>query len=121
MNQYLSVAQEMFQQICEIHPAFKTHYSEHLRDYDELLPHLFMGDISRLVEQFILLDDRHDDVRRCCDILEQFFKDSDADIRNLISVSFLEMLAYEEEVLPCLRSFLSPEMAKDLQYYTQML
>ena len=65
---------------------------EHVSDNDEILPHVFLGDVTR----YVLADgiQRRELVR----FLDDRFTKGEKDIRDLIAVSFIENLESEEEL-----------------------
>ena len=67
--------------------------SEHISDNDELLPHLFLADVTR----YVLADGR--DRRLIVERLESVFASEGPDVENLIAVSFVEHLESREELI----------------------
>ncbi|HEV2680099.1 MAG TPA: hypothetical protein VGV14_06345 [Rhodanobacter sp.] len=63
----------------------------HLRDNDELLPHVFLGDVTRYVHDVLKRGDT-DVVRRILVVLELAFVSPDQEARDLVAASFLENL-----------------------------
>jgi|SRR5579872_1152705 len=66
--------------------------TQHVADYDELLPHVLMADIGRLVLS------GSNERRQIVAQLEAAMRNGREDLRNLIGVSFVENLASEEEL-----------------------
>ena len=64
---------------------------EHLEDYDELLPHVFMSEVSRYVIS------HREGRKQIGEFLDECFRDYGDDIQNLIAVSFVENLVSEDE------------------------
>ena len=71
-------------------PLLAALMKEHLEYYDELIPHVFMGDVSRYVIS------HREGREQVGDFLDQCFRDYGDDIQNLIAVSFLENLESED-------------------------
>lgn len=72
----------------ELIPVFE----EHVTDYDELLPYVFMGDVTRYIlsggsQRLAIIS-----------YLNEKLKGGDEDIQNLISVGFVENLEDGEEL-----------------------
>lgn len=64
---------------------------EHLADYDEILPHVFMADVARRVLSGVK------ERRRIVNFLDQSLREQGDEIQNLIAVSFVENLSSKEE------------------------
>ena len=79
-------------------PGFKEIYDEHLRDYDTVLPHVLIGDLTRyvIVSYRQMSTDASGQARQAVDralaLLEQAMQSTDAQLQALVSVSFLENL-----------------------------
>ncbi len=73
-------------------PALMPALQEHLDDYDSLLPHVFMGDVSRwVVERYCATPDDQD-LHALLDFIESTFETLGNEDRELIMASFLENL-----------------------------
>jgi hypothetical protein len=71
-------------------PAFRTSLEEHLVDHDgEVLNHLLFGDLSRFTMAAHERGDRST-TRQVMTFVEEAFRRGDDDVRNVISVSFVE-------------------------------
>lgn len=106
-------------------PALRRLYAIHTADNDELLPHVFMGDVTRFVmasEGFSSEEDpierSREESRRNVDeilkILEKGMLTRDEGVQNLIVVSFLENLDFEAEGFPDFASRMGPNLAEQL-------
>lgn len=71
-------------------PELRSVYSEHIEDYDEVLPHVFMGDVTRFIAQQLQtnISDTLAVVRRILDVLERGMISGDDSVQEIISVSF---------------------------------
>ena len=72
-------------------------YDKHIEDYDELLPHVFFGDLTRYVVELYkaTLDcsqdkSKWDELDTILSYLEDGISGNDEEIQELIAVSFLE-------------------------------
>lgn len=91
--------------LVEKYSDLKEVYGEHLKDCDELLPHVFMGEVSRkiVVLDRIVLSKGEDAVENLLlkNLLSEFENGMSSDskeVKELISVSFLENLGdYENK------------------------
>jgi hypothetical protein len=106
------------------YPGLKPILDEHLSDnFGEVLPHLFFGDLTRYVVSRFLdfesaaetLDTAEErELGALLNDLEQAYSTGDEEIQELISVSFLENLPRPSEEASELRSWLGPELTKQL-------
>lgn len=72
-------------------PMLLPTLQQHLDDYDGLLPHVFLGDITRwIVEKFDSEDDSQ--IKGLLIFIEDCFSEGNENERELITVSFLENL-----------------------------
>jgi hypothetical protein len=75
-------------------PGLQWVLREHLDDnFNELLPHVFFGDVTRWAETETESNPQSAQVARLMEILDSSFVSQGADVRELIEVSFLENLA----------------------------
>ena len=78
-------------------PSLLPAMDEHLKDNDEMLPHVFFGDLTRVVVNMQKMSDenqRYDDhdLDAILQYLEEGIKSTSPEIRELISASFIENL-----------------------------
>lgn len=115
----MTTVPELIQALLDNVPALRPLYQQHIRDYDELLPHVFFGDVSRLVEACfdpdILLDE--DVARAVLAVLEAALEDPSDDVDNLIGVSFIENVAAGST--PRLRALMGPRLHRMLVEYLE--
>jgi hypothetical protein len=64
--------------------------AQHIADYDQILPHVFMGDVTRYILS-AAVESRKAIVME----LERHFEDDSEEIQDLIAVSFVENLEDE--------------------------
>ncbi len=80
---------------------------EHIEDNDEILPHVFMGDITR----YVLSDGlQRQELVRC---LDDALRKGGEEIQNLIAVSFVENLESDEELERALRNVQADAMREE--------
>jgi hypothetical protein len=101
-------------------PPLRVLLEEHEAEYGELLSHVFMGDVSRFAcEQYHQTACGAGDARATlallCSILDTAAKEGDEDVKELVSVSFLENLAADFMGYPDFRAFLGPTLKHELQ------
>lgn len=80
--------EELVRRFNELAPLLQ----EHVADYDEILPHVFMGDVTRYVLSGT--PQREELLRHLNDAL----RNGGEEIQNLIAVSFVENLESEEKL-----------------------
>ena len=91
------VTAQLFERIVHVAPEFAPLVAEHVRENDDLLPHLLMADLLRFVA---LLLERADEpatrqLHGILDHLESELANNIEETRDLIAVSFLEHLETE--------------------------
>ncbi len=100
-------------------PSFSPIYEEHVKDNDELLPHVLMGELERYIRELyydgykvgnekkrkILLD--------VLGILEKGMLSPDEKLQELISVSFLNCVGSPDE--DEIRALLGPALSQELE------
>jgi hypothetical protein len=107
-------------------PELRPLLDEHLRDNDQLLPHVFMGDLTRFVV------DLHADayqttgaaeasllqiLKEILTALEAAMESGDEDVKELIAVSFLENLDPDSPNYKELKSLFGEDLLKQLAMY----
>ncbi len=73
-------------------PELKEVLAEHISDYDELLPNVFLGAVTR----YLLANGNGR--RRIVEHLNNSLSSGESDVENLIAVSFVENLESREEL-----------------------
>ena len=97
-------------------------YDKHIEEYDELLPHVFFGDLTRyVVNLYKTTQDHSSDMRNWDELdniiiyLENGISKSDENVRELIAVSFLENLESTDSSLRNLEQRFGPNLKKELK------
>lgn len=96
-------------------PQLEPAYEEHIRDHDELLDHVFFGDVSRFV---VAAEASGEDelVGRMLAALEELLREDDPEIRELIAASFVENVAWDvDDASDRIRQRLPPLLADELR------
>lgn len=70
-------------------PALTAVLDEHRAAYEAVLPHVFMGDVTRWLTA-------HDPPPRVLGVLDNALTSASADVRSLVYMSFLEHLTVRE-------------------------
>jgi hypothetical protein len=101
-------------------PSLRRLHDEHVADNDELLPHVFMGDVTRFVESAVAAGPhRIQMVREILAVLEQAAASAEPSVLELVSVSFLENLDRSAEGYEQLRSMMGPALREELALYEE--
>lgn len=96
-------------------PVLRPLLQEHLNDYDALLPHVLMGDVTRWVINEFETDGQSEVLRAVLEFIESSFRDGRDHERELVAVSFLENLPRRDEEGSQLRRLLGPYLTKQLE------
>lgn len=98
-------------------PELQSVYDMHIDDCDELLPHVFFGDVTRYVVQQVHSGESENSqsLRRILDFLEQSVASESEEVQELVSVSFLENLADHDDVVAHLKGMLGPNLSRELR------
>lgn len=103
------------EQLLSIVPELKLVYEEHLADNDTLLPHVFMGDVTR----FVMTASRNTPgcaaLRRLLMHVENGLSAGDDEVRELILASFVENLIGEHDALHILRPLMGSHLGKKVE------
>lgn len=101
-------------ELVERFPALKPLLTEHMKDnFGEVLPHLFMADVTRWVIAAFLADEWAQLVP-LLSFLEHAYEKDGPVIEELISVSFLEHLPRPDEAGWKIRNLLGQELRDQL-------
>jgi hypothetical protein len=107
-------------------PELQPLYNEHIEDNGELLPHVFMGDVTRFVvslhakslgKRFDSIESRRT-LMKILDFFEENMRGAD-DVQELISVSFLENLDQSAENYASLKSYFGGSLLDELSKYEE--
>jgi len=99
-------------------PELVPVYEEHMIDnFDELLPHVFMGDVTRFVVSSYKNKENLVSVKKILDLLDQAIRSEDEKLQELVSVSFLENLPQEEACFNDIKKLMSDDLRDELALY----
>jgi len=98
-------------------PELQSVYDMHIDDHDELLPHVFLGEVTRYVVQQVQsgAGETSQPLSRILDFFEQSVESQDEKLQELISVSFLENLVDCGDVMDQLTEILGPNLKRELE------
>ena len=101
-------------------PELRPAWDDHVRDNGEPLPHVFFGDVSRFAVEVARARDAVL-AGRLAGALEQLAASPEADVENVIHVSFVEYFVWggeEEQVMfEWLKPFFGPAMLARIQEF----
>jgi hypothetical protein len=113
----VSNPQVLFDAVLRALPAFKPVYDQHLADNHELLPHVLMADLSRLILGACRqARQAPPELEPVLALLERAIDSGDKSLFDLIAGSFIEGVAGEPG-LEVLRNHLGPSLLKQLAVY----
>jgi hypothetical protein len=96
-------------------PGLSALLEEHIKDYREILPHLFFNDVTDYILSLLNAGElpQRRELRDILNYLEQVYA-SDEQLQELISVSFLESLPRLDEAGAQIRRMVGPHLTKQL-------
>ncbi len=102
--------------LLQLVPELSHVYDAHIDDNDELLPHVFFGDVTRFVVQQVGSGAGEPPAQLIVllDCLEHSMACGNEDVQKLISVSFLEDLVDYVDVVALLQGLLGPALSREL-------
>lgn len=96
-------------------PGFEHVYNEHVADYDQVLPHVLLGDLVRFLSREVELHGATSAaLRQAMSLLEGGMGSRDPRLQELVAVSFLENLDPTDASFSTIRTFFGPRL--DEQY-----
>lgn len=101
--------------LCRRFSVFMAMLQEHLDDYDGLLPHVLMADVTRWVVKRFNTDPSDVLLRQVLDFIESAFEDAKGEDRELIAASFLENLPRPGQAGADVRALLGPALQDQLR------
>lgn len=103
-------------------PALVGLFQEHINDnFGKILPHVFFGDFARYVISLCFTAHTSgkltelQQLQDILDFLEKSYESGDAEVQELIAVSFLEHLPRPGENGSEIREMVGPHLARQLQ------
>ena len=107
----------LVRQIAARFPGLIPILEEHLKDNEEILPHVFFGDLTRYIESLHSMGEvtgSPAELSAILQCLEDAFATGDTELQELVSVSFLEHLPQATEPGAELRKMLGENMRRQL-------
>ena len=97
-------------------PGLRTLYDKHIRDYDSLLPHVFMGDVTRFAIADSDKPQSRDTISALFEQLESGLQAGNDEVTELIVVSFVENLVGEQISLKSLKPLMGPLLKSEVEH-----
>lgn len=101
--------------------SLKTLYEEHINFYEEILPHVFMGEVTKYLVASAALLDQGKNVDEALgafniilDHLEAGMAGDNKEVREMLAVSFLENLDPTSKQVGYLEKRLGPTLTQEL-------
>ncbi|MFH0899680.1 MAG: hypothetical protein V2A73_03500 [Pseudomonadota bacterium] len=99
-------------------PGFAQVYEEHIRDYDEVLPHVLLGELVRfLADEIRSHGQQSTALCEAMELLERGMGSLDSRLQELIAVSFLENLEPQDEAFATISSMFGPRLREQYQRF----
>jgi len=100
-------------------PELRSVYDEHICANDELLPHVFFGDVTRYVVRQVRSGEAGlaNPVGRILGVLEQCMVSGDEHVTELVVVSFVENLVGCDDVVTNLNRSIGPHLEGAIKAY----
>jgi hypothetical protein len=107
---------EIVPELVEKVPELRELYQDHLESYDEILPHVFLGDVAMLVSEKVpdKKTKSQKTVKEILAFLEEQMSSGDPRVPELVAVSFLEVLDPQEDYYQPLKKLLGKKMLATL-------
>lgn len=90
----------LIQKVTSKFPFLECVLQEHIRAYDEIIPHVFFGELTRFIVNMAKtskLTGNFNNLDNILKYLEEVYKSKEQDLRNLIEVSFIENLDINDQ------------------------
>jgi hypothetical protein len=102
---------EAINQFVDEFEDFKPILKDHIEFNEELLPHVFLGDCNDLVIKLIK-EGNPPILERLFNFYERMAIDGDEDVKNVLTVSILEVLGDDRKVLNIAYKYMGKETRK---------
>jgi len=107
-------------QLRAVVPGFDCIYDEHVADYDEVLPHVLLGDLVRFLSNEVTVHGSESvALKTAMALLERGIESQDPRLQELVAVSFIENLDAEASSFPAIRSLFGPRLEEQYKQYEE--
>ena len=101
--------------LARLSPSLGAQLEEHIVYNGGMLPHVFLGDVTRYVAELADASPEAPQLQAMLDLLEDRFPNGAADEQEMIAVSFIENLPAPDEEGSELRYILGPKLTEQLK------
>ena len=106
------------QQLCVAVPGFDRVYDEHVAEYDEILPHVLLGELVRFLSREVQsCSIEGAALGRAVMLLERAMGSADPRLQELVAVSFLENLDPADPSFAAIRTHFGPKLEEQYKRY----
>lgn len=92
-------SETMIQYFLELFPEYKKAYLEHLRNYGELLQHVFYSETINIpLYELLQINQNVELIEKYCNMIEYMWWNGDDSIVNVVDVTVLERLSDDVDV-----------------------
>jgi hypothetical protein len=106
--------------LLQVLPELKAVHDRHIADNDSLLPHVFMGDVTRFIIAEVGRSGMHETLKRLLFFFEKELSSGEPEAKELILASFVENLIGEtatvEKLVPLMGTNLRREVKAIIGY-----
>lgn len=111
----MNSAERLVEELLGAVPEVQGIYEAHMDDNGTLLPHVFMGDVTRFTLQIARNASGQDVLRRLLAIVEDGLRSGETDVANLVAVSFVENLCGEDKAVVSLIPLMGEATRRELK------
>jgi hypothetical protein len=110
----MSSTEQFVQSVLDRVPELDAIHQVHIDDNGSLLPHVFMGDVTRFALQIAQHAEQMDVLRRLLELVETGLQSSDREVVDLVAVSFIENLCGEDAAVAILIPLMGEATRREL-------
>lgn len=105
-----AAAEAFCRDVAEAVPLLSVVLTKHIEYYEELLPHVFFGDVTRFAATCVQTGGDKEGLAKLLAVIEKGLDSGDSDIANVVAVSFVENLKATEDI----RKTAGPELRQQI-------
>lgn len=111
----MPLGETFIEKLLLVAPELNTVYDEHVADNDMLLPHVFMGDVTRFVVDQASGVRNLSVVQRILDYFETELRSGSTESIELIRASFVENLIGEAMAVDTIKALMGTQLCKEVE------
>ncbi|MBK9519659.1 MAG: hypothetical protein IPO09_20490 [Anaeromyxobacter sp.] len=101
---------EFVEAVVQVLPGARRLLEDHVADNGSLLPHVFMGDVTRLAVTKVKETEHRHEVGVLLSVLERSLEEGDLEVKELVQQSFVENLQGEPAAARAMSSMMGPRL-----------